>query len=87
MNNKKLILIILSVAVIGFAVYFVFFAFNIDGTGGEDLYGHNINEFYESDSMEVNLNVLEEEEFKDLKVYSDLPVRSGETGNFSLFGY
>lgn len=47
----------------------------------------NGNIYISGDTNQVDLDFLDNEDFKELKVYNDLPVRSGETGNFSLFGY
>ncbi len=80
MNKRTLILFIILIAVVVFALYYWI---SNESTKQEA----DGNVYISGDTTQIDLDFLDDENFKELKVYNDLPVRSGETGNFSLFGY
>lgn len=85
--NKKIIvwLTVLGV-IIAVAICFVFTNISRETSEETELVIDGIAESG-IEIPEIDLDILDAESFKELKVYSDLPVRAGETGNFSLFGY
>lgn len=80
MKSIYWLLIIFVIAVVILYYFFFYLPAQQEVDTGENVSETKLEE-------PVNLNVLNDEQFQDMNVYSDLPVSPGETGNENPFKY
>lgn len=83
METRTTILIAMLVAVVAFAAYFFLKSPGSGNVPGNSVVGTDGID----DSLDDSLDVLDAQLYEDLETYNDLPIRSGDTGTSSIFGY